>query len=233
MRFLLLVTMLFQNVPLHAMASKVTLSKAIDQVIQRYGLPSEPQLKSFFSKARVSYPPQKVTLLAFKKEKNIQLWAKDSNKSWRFIHTYPLTAFSGRLGPKLKENDLQIPEGIYSLAAFNPKSAHHLSIMVDYPNSFDRLKAIMDGRKKLGNNIFLHGKASSVGCLAVGDKAIDQLFMLGRRVGLENIQLIIAPNDLRLAKAATSSFAQPRWISELYHDISIALRQFPVRKKLA
>ncbi|WP_242602037.1 L,D-transpeptidase family protein [Legionella yabuuchiae] len=233
MPYLLIAILILINSSSHAMAPKLQLSKAIDRAIQRYGLPLEPQLKSYFNQADVQYPPQKIALLAFKKERHVQLWAKDESASWRYIHTYPLTAFSGRLGPKLKEHDLQIPEGIYRLTSFNPYSAHHLSMMINYPNSFDRLKASLDGRKKLGGNIFLHGKSSSVGCLAVGNKAIDQLFMLVRRVGLSNVKIIIAPNDLRLEKAATSNFAQPRWLPELYKDIASALKEFPVHKKLA
>lgn len=154
------------------------------------------------------------------------MWAKNENQSWRYIHKYPLTAFSGRLGPKLKERDGQIPEGIYRLTTFNPFSSWHLSMMINYPNSFDRMQASRDGRRRLGNNIFLHGKSVSVGCLAVGDRAIDQLFLLARRVGLSHIKVIIAPNDLRKEKPATSTFAQPRWLPDLYRQITSALSPF-------
>ncbi|RUQ97971.1 L,D-transpeptidase family protein [Legionella septentrionalis] len=230
MRYIILCLLLLHHMAVHAMAPKVSLDKAIDNAIKRYGLHFEPQLKRMFAKAQISYPPKEIALLAFKKERHIQLWAKDANTSWRYIHTYPLTAFSGRLGPKLKEHDYQIPEGVYRLTSFNPFSSHHLSMMINYPNHFDRLQAIKDGRKQLGGNIFLHGKASSVGCLAVGDKAIDQLFLLARRVGLNHVKVIIAPNDLRKEKPATTNFAQPRWLPELYKEISMALHQFPVPK---
>jgi hypothetical protein len=210
------------------MAPKLNWNKAVDQAITRYGLKTEPQLIQFFSKAHVAYPPKQVALLAFKKEQHIQLWARNDSHNWHYIHTYPLTAFSGRLGPKLKERDGQIPEGIYRLTTLNPFSSMHLSMMINYPNNFDRLQAIKDGRRDLGSNIFLHGKSLSVGCLAVGDKGIDQLFLLAHRVGLNHIQLIIAPNDLRRAKPATNIFAQPRWLPELYQQITTALNQFPV-----
>lgn len=208
------------------MAPKLNWDKAVDHAIVKYGLRTEPEMIRFFSKANVAYPPKDIALLAFKKEQKIELWAKNDNKNWRFIHTYPLTAVSGRLGPKLKERDGQIPEGIYRLITFNPFSSMHLSMMIDYPNHFDRLQASKDGRKKLGNNIFLHGKSMSVGCLAIGDYAIDQLFLLSRRVGLSHIKVIIAPNDLRVAKPETSNFAQPRWLPELYEQISVALNDF-------
>ncbi|HAT7045153.1 TPA: hypothetical protein F8S00_16430, partial [Legionella pneumophila] len=211
---------------LFAMAPKLNWDKAIDKAIKRYGLRVEPQLISYFSKAGVSYPPKEIALLAFKSERKVELWAKNPDQEWTHIHDYPLTGFSGRLGPKLRENDKQIPEGIYKLVNFNPFSSMHLSMMINYPNSFDRQKGYMDGRKELGNNIFIHGKNLSVGCLAVGDLAIDQLFILARRVGLKNIQVIIAPNDLRYQKPSTSTFAQPRWLPELYKQISESLKPF-------
>jgi murein L,D-transpeptidase YafK len=212
------------------MAPKLDWNKSVEHVIKRYGLPVEPKLKAKFDSKGISYPPQDIALLAFKKEQQIQLWAKDEQHSWRMITEYPLTAYSGRLGPKLREYDRQIPEGIYRLTSFNPFSSMHLSMMINYPNSFDRLQASKEGRKKLGNNIFLHGKSFSVGCLAVGDKAIDELFLLVYRVGLAHAKVIIAPNDLRNAKPATPTFAQPRWIPELYKQIAQELNQFPKAK---
>ena len=217
----------------NAMAPKLNWDQAVDKAIKRYGLRTEPELIRLFAKAQVAYPPKDVALLAFKKERKIELWAKNNTQSWRHVHTYPLTAFSGRLGPKLKERDGQIPEGVYRLTTFNPFSSMHLSMMIDYPNNFDKLQASKDGRRRLGDNIFLHGKSMSVGCLAVGDRNIDQLFLLARRVGLSHIKVIISPNDLRKSKPATANFAQPRWLPELYKQIELALSQFSVSRQIA
>jgi hypothetical protein len=227
MHRLLLSFLIFYCGALFAMAPKLNWEKAVDNAIIKYGLRTEPELVKFFAKANIAYPPKDIALLAFKQERKVELWAKTDDTSWSFVHSYPLTAISGRLGPKLKERDGQIPEGIYRLTSFNPFSSMHLSMMIDYPNHFDRLQASKDGRRKLGNNIFLHGKSLSVGCLAIGDKAIDQLFLLTRRVGLSHVKVIIAPNDLRHEKPATSTFAQPRWLPELYKQITSALSQFP------
>lgn len=214
-----------------AMAPKMDGNKAIDHAVIHYGMRTEPELKSFFRTANVNYPPKQIALLAFKKESHIELWAKDKKNHWSFIHNYPLTANSGRLGPKLRENDKQIPEGIYQLTMFNPYSSMHLSMQINYPNQFDRAHAYKDGRVRLGGDIFLHGKDLSVGCLAIGDHAIDQLFLLVRRVGLANTKVIIAPNDLRTSTAATSRFDQPKWLDELYRKISMELSSFPSRQK--
>jgi murein L,D-transpeptidase YafK len=217
----------------YGMAHKVDVQQGIRDVISRYGASTEAQLVNFFKQANVPYPPNDVALLAFKKEREVQLWAKGRDKTWKHVHTYPFTASSGRLGPKLKERDRQIPEGIYRLTSFNPFSAMHLSMMINYPNQFDKQHAIQDGRSRsqLGGNIFIHGKAMSVGCLAVGDKAIEQLFYLTHQVGLDHVKLIISPNDLRRAKPATSLIAQPRWIHELYQNIHQALNAFPLHSK--
>ncbi|KTD35646.1 secretion system protein A [Legionella moravica] len=230
MRRLFFITFMFISLSAYSMAPKLNWDKAIDHAVKRYGLRVEPQLISFFSKAGVSYPPREIALLAFKSERKVELWAKNPNQDWTHIHDYPLTGFSGRLGPKLRENDKQIPEGVYKLVNFNPFSSMHLSMMINYPNSFDREKGYQDGRRELGNNIFIHGRNLSVGCLAIGDLAIDQLFILARRVGLNNIQLIIAPNDLRHQKPSTATFAQPRWLPELYKQISESLKPFNKRK---
>lgn len=216
-----------------AMAPKVSWEKAINAAISRYGMRTEPDLKHHFDNANVAYPPNDIALLAFKKERIIELWAKNDGNTWHYIKKYPLTAFSGRLGPKLKEKDGQIPEGIYRLTNFNPFSSMHLSMMINYPNNFDRLQASKDGRKKLGDNIFLHGKSMSVGCLAVGNWAIDQLFLLTHRVGLNHVKMIISPNDLRISRPETMPFAQPRWLPELYHQIQQNLREFPIHKKIS
>ena len=215
---------------IHCMAHSVNGENAIDNAIVRYGLHMEPKLMHMFARAGISYPPRDIALLAFKKEKYVQLWAKNAKTSWTYIHTYPLTASSGNLGPKLKEHDRQIPEGIYKLTMFNPFSAMHLSMMINYPNEFDRTQAMKDGRRALGGNIFVHGKSLSVGCLAVGDAAIDQLFLLTRRVGLNHVKVIIAPNDLRQGKAATNTLTQPRWLPELYKNIAQALKPFSVSR---
>ena len=159
MRRLIIILLCLHTACLQAMAPKLNWEKAIEHAIKRYGLQTEPALIHLFSKAHVSYPPEEVALLAFKQEQRIELWARESGNSWHYIHTYPLTAFSGRLGPKLKENDRQIPEGVYRLTTLNPFSSMHLSMMINYPNHFDRLQASKDGRKKLGNDIFLHGKS--------------------------------------------------------------------------
>lgn len=203
--------------------------QATDKVHHQYAEQVEQSLKPYFSHANLSYPPQQIAMLTFKKEQIIELWAKENNSNWQYIRNYPLTAFSGELGPKLNRNDGQIPEGIYQITHFNPFSSQHLSMMLDYPNQIDKQYAQIDGRSDLGDNIFIHGKAKSVGCLAIGDKAIDELFVLVKEVGKENTKVIIAPNDLRKSKALANKKHHPRWLAGLYSEIAKQLEPFSTK----
>jgi murein L,D-transpeptidase YafK len=199
---------------------------ATRQTHNKYANEVANRLTPFFERAHIPYPPKELALLAFKKEQRIELWAKGNLGQWQYIKDYPLTAFSGTLGPKLSRNDGQIPEGIYKITQFNPYSSQHLSMMLNYPNQFDKHTGMLDGRSDLGDNIFIHGKAKSVGCLAVGNQAIDDLFVLVHEVGKNNTQVVIAPNDLRKQPPLTSKKNKPRWLPSLYSKIRQQLSHF-------
>ena len=69
----------------------------------------------------------------------------------------------------------------------------------------------------------LHGKELSIGCLAMGDPAIEELFVLTARVGVVHSDILIAPFDLR-ARAA----GDPRpWMDARYDDMRRLLQALP------
>lgn len=171
------------------------------------------------------YPPERIALLAFKDEKRLELWVRDAG-CWVFEKGYPIRAASGGPGPKLREGDRQVPEGIYRIVRLNPNSRYHLSVKLDYPNSFDLEHAGLEGRSEPGSDIFIHGGASSVGCLAMGDAAIEELFELIASVGMKNVEVIIAPRDFRRHPVVLDS-SEPVWLAELYGYIAEALKRFP------
>jgi murein L,D-transpeptidase YafK len=140
-------------------------------------------------------------LAGFKREKVVHLYAAGETEAPRFVHAYPVLAASGQLGPKLAEGDRQVPEGIYRIESLNPNSRFHLSLRLDYPNQFDRARAQEEGRQELGGDIMIDGAASSIGCLAIGDPAIEELFVLVADVGRENVSVILSPVDLRTVKS--------------------------------
>jgi murein L,D-transpeptidase YafK len=204
--------------------------KATEATVASYEHQVNAHLIPLFKKAHVAYPPAKVALLTFKKERTMELWAKNTIGHWHFIKRYRLQAMSGHPGPKLHRRDDQIPEGIYKIIEFNPYSHLHLSLELNYPNAFDRYFAKHDGRRDLGGNIFIHGKNLSVGCLAIGDHAINELFVLLYRVGRKHATVIIAPNDLRRERPANLGYDNPRWVPILDKIIRKALRPFSVKE---
>lgn len=145
----------------------------------QYGPAARTRLRPFFDAAHVSYPPARVVMLALKQEKTIELYAASTNQDLRFICSCPVLAASGTFGPKLREGDRQVPEGIYPIESLNPNSKFHLALRVGYPNQFDRDQALRDGRDNLGGDIMIHGGAASIGCLAVGDEAAEDLCARG------------------------------------------------------
>lgn len=197
--------------------------QTVASVIDAVGSSARQALQVEFARANVAYPPQNLTLLALKSTKQLELWATDSAGENRFIRRYPILAASGVLGPKLREGDRQVPEGIYQISGLNPNSSYHLSMKLNYPNPLDLKHAKAEGRNQPGTNIFIHGKSASIGCLAMGDRVIEQLFTLVHDVGKEHVRVIIAPADPRMAKLQVPQNA-PVWVNDLYQRISAAVK---------
>ncbi|MFN2352660.1 MAG: murein L,D-transpeptidase family protein, partial [Kiritimatiellia bacterium] len=141
----------------------------------------------------------------------------------QLLKTYPILGASGVIGPKLQEGDMQIPEGLYRIESLNPNSMYHLALRVSYPNAFDQEKGKLDGREDLGGDIMIHGKDCSIGCLAMGDEAAEDLFVLAAETGIDNIAVILTPVDFRTQALPAQRPALPDWTTELYTAIMQAL----------
>ncbi|MEO5333208.1 MAG: L,D-transpeptidase family protein [Magnetococcus sp. YQC-5] len=194
-------------------------------VVNNYNYNVRKRLAQDFKAAELPYPPARLALLAFKKERRLELWGGTHTGPMKWIKRYPFTAFSGELGPKRMQGDRQIPEGIYRITFLNPNSSYHLSMKLDYPNEFDRAVALMDHRADLGGDIFIHGEEYSIGCIALGNRAIEELFVLTAWAGMENVQVIVAPYDLRRHKEIKPLDEIP-WTKELYTRIKLSLLAF-------
>lgn len=191
--------------------------RTIEQVLATIGPQVDRRLRPAFDRVDVPWPPRNLTLLALKEEKRLELYVSDSDGKPRFVLAYPILAASGTAGPKLREGDKQVPEGFYRVELLNPNSRYHLSLRVNYPNAADIERARADGRalSTLGGDIMIHGGAQSIGCLAMGDPAVEELFVLVALAGLDNVRLLIAPCDLRRESAPENAEKVPPWIIEL------------------
>ena len=164
---------------------------------------------------------ERLVILVFKQERRLELLAP----GWRDTLAYPLTAFSGTLGPKLKEGDGQIPEGVYAVTFLNPNSLCYLALRLNYPNADDQRWATQDGRTNLGSDIMIHGKNETFGCVALGDDAIEDLFYLAHAIGIQNIEVLIAPYDMRKGRNPEMEKNPSPWYPELCTKLDAHLRK--------
>lgn len=158
-----------------------------------------PRIRETFQRAGVAYPPGEIFLRAFKKEQQLELWAGPKGKELALVKSFPVCALSGALGPKRRQGDLQIPEGFYRIERFNPWSNFHLSMGLDYPNASDRIAGARAGTRNLGGDIYIHGGCATVGCLPLGDDAIDELYVTAldaRAGGQSAIHVHVFPHRL-------------------------------------
>ena len=131
-----------------------------------------PKLKRDLAKEGLSYG-RPVFIRVFKEERELELWVQKKDRFVKF-RTYPIVAMSGTLGPKLAEGDRQAPEGFYFVPRemMNPKSLYHLAFNIGYPNSYDRSKG------RTGTFIMVHGARQSIGCFAMTDAKIEEIYTL-------------------------------------------------------
>jgi hypothetical protein len=202
-------------------------NKTVAGRLGEFGPAARARLKPDFDRAQIAYPPPRATFVGLKTERVLQVYAANTNGAQRFIRSYPLRAASGVPGPKLREGDGQVPEGLYPIASLNPNSRFHVSLRIGYPNAFDRAQAAREHRTRLGGDIMIHGGAASIGCLAMGDEAAEDLFVLAADTGLTNVTVILAPVDFRAGQTVPPRVKLPEWTETLYAGIKSRLAELP------
>ena len=117
-----------------------------------------------------------IVLRIFKEEAELEVWKQDATGRFQILKTYPICRWSGDLGPKFHEGDRQAPEGFYTVTPeqMNPNSNFHLSINVGFPNPFDK------AHKRNGSFLMIHGDCLSMGCYAMTDEQISEIYALAR-----------------------------------------------------
>ncbi len=115
-----------------------------------------------------------VFMRIFKLESKLELWMAKDDGTFVRVATYPICFWSGRLGPKQQEGDLQAPEGYYTVDAsqLNPNSRWHRSFNLGFPNSFDKAQG------RTGSYLMVHGGCASIGCYAMTNDVVDEIWKL-------------------------------------------------------
>jgi murein L,D-transpeptidase YafK len=155
-----------------------TKGKTVDEILTQKGI-STTNFEVFFR--------------AFKKEQKFEVWAKNKGEStFKLLKTYDFCASTGMLGPKRRSGDRQMPEGFYTIDAFNPTSNYYLSFRINYPNATDKKFA---DQLNPGDNIFVHGSCISIGCIPIGDDNIKEVYLWAARAkgGEQEIPIHIFP----------------------------------------
>ncbi len=198
--------------------------RTVESVLLAYGPDARSRLAPYFADLPYAFMPQAAKLIAIKQTKMLEIWLQDQDQTWHYLRQYPIERASGSLRPKMRQGDLQVPEGVYRLDAANPNSRFHLSLRINYPNALDRKYGALEQRDNLGGNIFIHGSNVSTGCLALGDSAIEELFVLAHDIGLENIEVVISPSDPRILPLKRPRDL-PDWVELKYAKIENSMAE--------
>jgi hypothetical protein len=102
-----------------------------------------------------------------------------------------------------------------------------MGLGVNYPNAEDRAHALKEKRKNLGGDILIHGSMWSSGCLAMGNPAIHELFVLVHDCGFKNVNLVFSPCNLLIGNADLDFSKQPKWLPSLYKKLRARLQEYP------
>lgn len=199
--------------------------RTVQSVLDSFGIVAARRYRSACTKAGITWPPARLHLLAFKRERKLEVWAAGPTGTFVRIGRHSILAANGGLGPKRIEGDGQVPEGFYDLAELNPNSSMHLSVRIAYPNAEDIANASVP-RSQMGGDIYLHGDRLSIGCIAVGDRAIEELFPLVAMVPTGRRRIVIAPFDFRRHPGAAYP-KEAAWVHRLYDRIKQHLKGFP------
>ncbi|MGZ3479770.1 MAG: L,D-transpeptidase family protein [Myxococcaceae bacterium] len=150
--------------------------------------------------------PHALLLRVFKEERLLEVWAAVA-PGGPFVHLgdHPVCASSGGPGPKARTGDGQVPEGLYRVERFNPWSNFHLSMRLDYPNAADRARNPGVPVGALGGEIFVHGACATIGCIPLGDEAIEEVYLaaLDTRARGGEVRVLILPARPAGARWAT------------------------------
>ena len=133
-------------------------------------------------------PSSPVLIRSYKKEAELEIWKMKSDGRYGLLKTYPICRWSGQLGPKKVEGDMQVPEGFYTIepGQMNPNSHYYLAFNVGYPNAYDRAYG------RTGGSVMVHGVCSSAGCFSMTDEQVADIYAIARdafRGGQREIQL--------------------------------------------
>lgn len=149
-----------------------------------------------------------VYLQIIKANEELTAYVVGGDGTYRAFRTWPICSYSGGLGPKKREGDGKSPEGFYTVqpGAMNPSSHYHLSFNLGFPNAYDRAQGYT------GSYLMVHGACVSIGCYAMTDAGIEEiwtLMSLAFEGGQTEIPVHIFPFEMTEAAMQIASGHEP------------------------
>jgi murein L,D-transpeptidase YafK len=195
----------------------------------------EAIVKQYFTQKHFNASGFHLFIQAFKKEQKLEIWIREKNKpEYALLTTYNFCSTSGVLGPKRKEGDKQIPEGVYQINHFNPVSNFHLSLGINYPNASDK---ILSDSQRPGSAIYIHGNCVTIGCIPITDDKIKELYILAieaRNNGQISIPVHIFPTKLDAANfdQLKSAYSHAPALIDFWSNLQTVYLNFEKTKQL-
>ena len=133
-----------------------------------------------------------VLIRIYKEDSTLEVWKQDRTGRFVLLSSYPICKYSGNLGPKIATGDYQAPEGFYDISPdqMNPTSTEYLAFNTGFPNAYDRSLG------RTGSFLMVHGGCRSVGCYAMTDAGIEEIYGLvddAFKGGQQKVQLQAFP----------------------------------------
>lgn len=195
----------------------------------------EKTMLESLSRSGIDVNKLEICLRAFKREKVLELWARSKqNSEFKHLRDFDICTSSGTLGPKRKEGDMQVPEGFYYIAHFNPESNFYLSLGINYPNASDKL---LSDKMHPGGAIYVHGNCVTIGCIPITDDKIKELYIYAveaRNNGQMQIPVSIFPcrMDDKSYALIKEEYAGNKHLIDFWNNLKPGYDYFQVHKHL-
>ena len=150
----------------------------------------------FYPENKLSNDAQIDSIVVYKSKREMSVYSNG-----QLLKTYKISLGRQPVGHKEFEGDKKTPEGIYAINDKNPESGYHKNLGISYPDKDDLENARQLG-KPAGGDIKIHGLRNgtgfigkfhrlfdwTLGCIAVTDKEIDELYnavKIGTRIEIK------------------------------------------------